>query len=211
MADNVVNLPLRGKTYLSGSGRTIDSTQTTSKAVMGIKKVFKDLDYSATSPSNTSAKAPRSGGEVTCLLVRNSSGRALLPKSAVVWKAGAIGKEVDGFSYVDYQPVAGIVDEWLPASGVPDKDLFWIAVKGPSICLKSADTNTIAYGDYVAAITAAASTTSTTAGRILGIGVTNQSTSVMSAAMNRIGQAMSTSNTSGASTGFLVYLDLLAG
>ena len=121
-SDNVVNLPQRGKTYLSGGNRTIDSTQTTSKAIMGIRKVFKDLDFSATTPSNTSAKAPRSGGEVTCILVRNSSGAAMLPGRMAVWKSGAEGKEVDGYTTTDYAKVAGVVDEWLPAAGVADKD-----------------------------------------------------------------------------------------
>lgn len=207
-SDNVVNLPQRGKTYLSGGNRTIDSTQTTSKAIMGIRKVFKDLDFSATTPSNTSAKAPRSGGEVTCILVRNSSGAAMLPGRMAVWKSGAEGKEVDGYVCVDSGKVAGVVDEWLPAAGVADKDLFWLVVKGPCNIKKSLDANALVVDDYVIAITAATSQ-ATTAGRITSIVSTSNATNCMSQALNRVGIAMSTSGTTGANV--LTYVDLLGG
>jgi hypothetical protein len=204
MPDNVVALPQRGKTYLTGPNRTADSTYTTSVAIEGIKKVFKDLDYSGTNQ----AKAPRTGGEVHCILVRNVSGRTLLPKMTVCWKAGYIGTRINNFSAVESGVVAGVVDEWLPSTGVANNDLFWLAVKGPSLCLKESSTTAINYDDWVAAITAAASTTSTTAGRIRAVAATTESTTTLSHALNRIGRAMSTSNTSGASTDFLVYLDL---
>lgn len=205
MPDNVVALPNRGKTYLTGPNRTADSTPTTSLALEGIRKVFKDLDYSG---SGVGSRAPRTGGEVICRLVRNVSGRTLLPKMCVVWKAGYIGTRVDGFSATESGVVAGIVDEWLPSTGVANNDLFWLAVKGPSLCLKASESATIAYDNWVAAITAAASTTSTTAGRIRAVAATTESTTTLSHALNRIGRAMSTSNTSGASTDFLVNLDL---
>ena len=207
MPDNVVSLPQRGKTYLTGPNRTADSTGTTSIAIQGIRKVFRDFDYGASGANGVFA--PRSSGEVVCVLVRNASGRTLLPKMAVRWKDGQLGKQVDGFSAVESGPVAGIVDEYLPSAGVAANDLFWIAVKGPSLCLKSVDSNTIAYGDWVTAITAAATTTSTTAGRIKAVAATSESTTTLSHALNRIGQAMSTSNTSGVSTDFRVYVNVL--
>lgn len=209
MADNVVSLPSRGKTYLTGPNRTADATATTSKAIEGIVKIFKDLDYSG---SGVGSRAARTGGEVRCILVRNSSGIALLPKMAVTWKAGYIGRQVDGYSKVESVPVAGIVDEWLPSSGVAANDYFWLAVRGPSVCLKESSTTAVSNaGDWVAAITAAASTHSTTAGRVRAVAATTESTTTLSHALNRIGQAMSTSNTSGASTDLLVYLDLWSG
>ena len=204
MSDNVVALPQRGKTYLTGPNRTADSTGTTSKAIEEIRKRFKDLDYST---ANTAT--PRSGGEVWATLVRNSSGRTLLPKMAVVWKAGKIGKEVDRFTNQESGPgTAGIVDEWLPSTGVAANDYFWCVTKGPSLCLKSVDGNTIAHNAWVTAITAAGTTDSTTAGRVTAVAATTESTTTLSHALNRIGIAMSTSNTNGASTNFLVYVDL---
>ncbi len=201
---NAVALPDRGKTYLTGPNRTADSTYTTSVAIEGIRKSFANKDYSST----RGGKPLRTGGETVCILVRNTSGRTLLPKMAVTWKAGFIGTRVDGFSKIESGVVAGIVDEWLPAAGVANNDLFWLAVKGPSLCLKETSATEIAYDNWVAAITAAASTTSTTAGRIRAVAATTESTTTLSHALNRIGRAMSTSATSGVSTDFLVFLDL---
>lgn len=207
-SDNVVNLPRRGFTYLSGPNRTPDSTATTSVAIEGIRKVFKDLNYSNTSPSNTSAKSPRSGGEVTCILVRNKSGVALLPGRLCVWKSGKEGLQVDGYTTTTYAKPAGVVDEWLPSTGVAANDLFWLVVKGPCLVKKSLDGNTLTQDDYVVAITAATSQ-STTAGRITSLIATSNATDALSMALNRIGLAMSTSATTGAD--ILTYVDLLGG
>lgn len=202
MPDNVVALPQRGKTYLKGPNRTPDATGTTSQALLGIKKVFKDLDYSGTNQ----AKAPRSGGEVTCLLVRNSSGISLTPGRLVTWKSTKQGMEVDGYSRLDQaEIVAGVVDEWLPSGGVADDDLFWLVVKGPALIKKALDGATVAKDDYVVATTAATSQ-ATTAGRIAGLVSTSNATFCMSQALNRIGVAMSTSATTAADV--LVYVDL---
>lgn len=203
MPDNVVTLPLRGKTYLSGANRTPDSTATTSKAIEGIVKTFKDVDYSGTAAS----KLPRTGGEVICRLVRNASGISLQPGRAVVWKSTKQGQQVDGYCSTDYQGVAGIVDEFLPSAGVANNDLFWLVVRGPCLCKKGADTNTLNKDDYVLALTANGSTNTTAAGRIQSFAGTSNATNAVSEALNRIGIAMSTSNTSGAN--ILVFVDLI--
>lgn len=142
------------------------------------------------------------------ILVRNKSGISLLPKRLVTWKSGKEGLQVDGYAATDFGKVAGVVDEWLPSTGVANNDLFWLVVKGPTKCLKSLDANTLTQDDYVVAITAAAST-STTAGRITSIVLANSATNNASMALNRIGLAMSTSNTTGAD--ILTYVDLLGG
>lgn len=188
MADNVINLPARGKTYGSSSATGV------SVGLEGTVKVFKDIDYSGTS----SVKTPRSALDVTCILTRNVSGVALLPKMLVTYKTLYQGRRVDGYTVLDQGIVAGVVDEFLPSTGVANNDLFWLVVRGPSMCLKSKDGNTLAKDDYVVSITAAASTTSTTAGRIMSIAATSNQTNAMSQALNRIGIAMSTSATTNA-------------
>lgn len=206
MPDNVVALPLRGKTYLNGPNRTPDSTATTSKAIEGIVKNFKDLDFSGVSGSSVvPAKPPRSGGEVTCILVRNASGISLLPGRVAVWKSTAQGKQVDGYVCLDSGLVAGVVDEWLPSTGVASNDYFWLVVRGPALVKKSLDANTLLKDDYVIAITAATSQ-ATTAGRITSIITTSNQTYAMSAALNKLGIAMSTSNTTDANV--LVYVNV---
>lgn len=205
MADNVITLPQLGKTYLSGPNRTPDSTATTSKAIEGIVKVFKNVNYNST--AGAQVKDTITGGEVTCILVRNASTVSLLPGRVVVWKTLSQGKQVDGYSGVsgDYCKVAGVVDPFLPSTGVAANDYFWLVVKGPCLVKKSLDGNTLTSDDYVCAITAAAST-STTAGRILSFVATSNATNAMSQAMNKLGIAMSTSATTGAD--ILVRLDL---
>lgn len=207
-ADNVVNLPGRGKTYLKGPNRTPDAAGTTSLAIEGIRKTFKDLDY-----SGVGIKAPRSGGEVVCTLVRNDSGITLLPKRAVSWKSGYIGKRVDGYCTLDYVNCAGIVDEWLNSTnGVADDDYFWIAQRGPSNCLTDlagGATNVINAGDIIVALTAATSQ-ATTAGRVQSFVATSNVTNAVSEAMNKLGRALSAKTTANTNASVLVYLELVA-
>lgn len=213
MADNVVTLPQRGKTYLTGPNRTADSTATTSKAVMGLVKVFKDLDYSGTAP----VKLPRSQNEVTAILVRNSSGISLLPKMAVVWKSGARGKEVDG--YTTARPsaaIAGIVDEFLPSTGVANNDYFWLVVKGPCMCKTAVpgdEHNSIGMDVWLVNVTAQHSTFSTTAGRVgpqilPTSGETTNITFAASEKAHRLGRAMSAKTTGNTDANILVFVDL---
>jgi len=211
MPDNVVALPQRGKTYLTGPNRTADSTGTTSKAIEGIIKTFKDLDYSGTGP-----KAPRSGGEVVCILVRNSSGVALLPKMAVTWKSGQRGKQVDGYAeFCPDRAIAGIVDEWLPSTGCPNNDYFWLTVRGPTLALTglAADgTNVIAVDDWLVNSTGAASTHSTTSGRVVPAiseaGVTTNITFANSNQLYKFARAMSAKTTGNTNADILIDVQL---
>lgn len=210
---NVVSLPERGKTYLRGPNRTPDATATTSALLAGITKNFADKDYS----SSRNALPLRSGGEVTCILVRNSSGITLLPKMAVTWKSGARGREVDG--YADFCPdraIAGIVDEWLPSTGVVDDDYFWLTVKGPTLALTSAaadEGNSINVDDWLVNSTAASSVVSTTAGRVQtqipnSAGLTTNITFAQSLNIYKFARAMSAKTTANTNADILVYVDL---
>lgn len=210
MPDNAVVLPNRGKTYLSGPNRTPDATATSALAIEGIIKTFKDMNYTRTSGAQVNGY--RSGGEVTCILVRNDSGQALLPGRVCIWKAGAVGKRVDGYTAADglansrLAIPAGIVDEFLPSTGVADDDYFWLVVKGPALVKKSLDANTLTQGENVVAITAADSL-GTTSGRIKSFLQTSNTTEMANQAVNKIGIAMSTSATTDANV--LVYVNLL--
>ena len=214
MPDNVVSLPTRGKVYLTGPNRTADATGTTSKAIEGIVKIFKDMDYSG---AGVGARAPRSGGEVTCILVRNASGVALLPKMAVVWKSGARGKQVDGYARpTPDRAIAGIVDEWLPSTGVAANDYFWLTVRGPTLAITSAaadETCVFSVDDWLVNATAAASTHSTTAGRVQPLipptsGLTTNITFAQSSNLYKFARAMSAKTTANTNSDILVYVDL---
>lgn len=203
MSDNVVALPNLGKTYLTGPNRTADTTSTSTKAIEGIVKRFKNINYNST--AGAQVKDTLGGGEVIAILVRNAATIALLPGRVCVWKTTLQGRQVDGYTTIDFDKAAGVVDPFLPSSGVAINDYFWLFVKGPCLVKKAADTNTLTKDDYVVAVTAASSQNAA-AGRIMTLALANNATSNTSAALNRLGIASSTSNTSGAD--ILVNLDL---
>lgn len=156
----------RGETMFGG---TPTATQITESAHFeGQEKVFEDVNWSN---SALGAKQLRSGRSVTCRCVRNTSGGNLLPKRLVTFEADSsaddYGKRVDGYSDVTAER-AYPVDEFLPAAGVENNDLFWIVVKGPAEVLTdiaAAAGNVINVGDRVVALTAVTSG-ATTAGRV---------------------------------------------
>lgn len=101
-------------------------------------------------------------------LVRNTSGVTLLPKRAVTFKSGTNLKEVDGYCDLSSELIAGIVDEFL-TNGVPDGEFFFVTVEGPTLFTNdpaASGNNSYSIGDRLSAVTAAASTSSTTSGRI---------------------------------------------
>lgn len=139
--------------------------------VVGTRKVFRDED-----PKTGALKSNRT---VECLAVKNTSGSALLPGAVAKFKDAAILTEVDGLATTSTQ-LMGVVDEYLPAAGVPDGEVFWLVVRGPSTVTKTSTSvsNGAAYGLSATAGSAAAqstnpllgfaiATSATTSGRIL--------------------------------------------
>lgn len=77
-----------------------------------------------------------SGLQTTIMLCRNLTGAALLPSQAVLLSATAIGNTGATVTQSGTPNVFfGIVDEYLPAAGVPDDDVFWLVLKGPTTAL----------------------------------------------------------------------------
>jgi hypothetical protein len=164
-------------------------------------------------PTVTGIRKRRSGRIVTRILVRNVSGFTLLPKRAVVWKDGFRGRRVAGYQNTTAGEVAGIVDEHLPSSGVPNNDLFWLTVIGPTLAKNSLAgnaENVIAAGDYLLALTAASSGAST-AGRVIawnGLATLTETTdgNLTKKIVNMFGRAMSASTTANTDADILVDL-----
>ena len=130
MAENSVAPVARGKTFFDGG--TVDTSG--GKHLEGTVHVFPTTD-----PDDTTNR--RDGGNVTCILVRNSHSAALLPGIVVKWKTDATsgselveGREVVGGDIGLKARAAGVVDDHLPAAGVPVGDLFWLVVKGQCKC-----------------------------------------------------------------------------
>lgn len=137
-------------------GQTLGvSSSTDGTGWVGAKKIFPDV-----TPSTGKVRTNRLK---TCIAVRNSSGVALLPKRVVTWKSGSLS-EVDGYTRLTDAASAGVVDEHLPSTGVAANDVFWITVEGPTE-IKLGPAAEAAVDTVLVALTAAASTHSTTAGQ----------------------------------------------
>lgn len=139
--------------------------------IVGTVKEFRDED-----PSTGELKG---NGTAVCIAVKNSSGGALLPGQVAKFKDAALLKEVDGLATTS-TALMGIVDEYLPAAGVADGEVFWLVVRGPSTVTKTSTSVSAgaAYGLSATAGSAAAqstnpllgyalATSATTSGRIL--------------------------------------------
>lgn len=126
---------------------------------VGVVKVFPDVDP-------TTGKV-RSGRLKKCVAVRNSSAGALLPKRVVQFAGTgtALFSEVTGYSAVTNTELVGVVDEFLPTAGVAVNDVFWVTVDGPTEVAVALSGTDVAVGDRISAVTAASSG-STTAGRV---------------------------------------------
>jgi hypothetical protein len=139
--------------------------------IVGTRKVFRD--------ENPKTGALNSNRTVECIAVKNTSGSALVPGAVAKFKDAAILSEVDGLATTS-TALMGVVDEYLPSSGVPDGEIFWLVVRGPSTVTKTATSVAAgaAYGLSATAGSAAAqstnpllgyaiATSATTSGRIL--------------------------------------------
>lgn len=161
-----------------GRGQTLGVTVTMYEAengdgstVVGVRKVFRDED-----PKTGALKSNRT---VECIAVKNSSGSALLPGAVAKFKDAAILSETDGLATTS-TALMGVVDEYLPAAGVADGEVFWLVVRGPSTVTKTSTSVSAGapYGLSATAGSAAAQSTNpllgyaietsaTTSGRIL--------------------------------------------
>lgn len=143
----------------------------------------------------------RSNRVKTCVAVRNTSSVALLPKRVVSFDTGTAGlasfTETKGYSAATNEERVGVVDEFLPASGVAVNDVYWVTVEGPTEVAVALSGSDIAVGDRLAAITAAAST-GTTAGRVTRSGVAAGTQLANDNSLGVLGRACSTGATTGA-------------
>lgn len=109
---------------LSGSAGTHAATQ-------GAPMTFKFMERI---PDSNGLRKKPNGREIKAMFIKNDSGGVLLPGTIVDWKLGYRGKMVDtdtpagGASSLN----AGVVDPYLPESGVINGDMFWLIRGGPT-------------------------------------------------------------------------------
>lgn len=145
----------------------------------------------------------RSGREKAVMAVRNMSGGTLYPKRLVSFRLdnGVIGYtgEVDGHTNETGQYCA-VVDDMLPASGVRDKDIFFVIIAGPATVLLP-DSGTafggdISVGSPLVSATINATSGSTVAGRV-GLAVVGATAApvAFNLARNLLGTALGAATT----------------
>jgi len=79
----------------------------TGQSQVNTKKAFSDV--------HAKTGAVLSNEIVTCVAVQNTTGAAVLPGT---------NQTVKGY--------VGVVDEYLPAAGAPDKEIYWLVIDGPT-------------------------------------------------------------------------------
>jgi len=161
----------RGQTLGITNTNVYDAQVGDGSHLLGVRKTFRD--------ENPKTGALLSNHTVDCICVKNTSGSAILPGALVKFDADAILTEVDGGA-VAATLVMGVADEYLPSAGVPNNEVFWVVVSGPSTVTKTATSVSAgaAYGPSATAGSAAAqgsnallgfaiATSATTSGRVL--------------------------------------------
>jgi hypothetical protein len=158
--------------------------------VYGMVKLFPDV--------NPITGRVRSNRIKKCLAVRNSSGITLAAKRLVSLKSGSL-HEVDGYGFRTDGIVSGVVDEYL-SGGCPAGEVCWITIEGPTEVSLGLASQAAADTDLVA-LTSAASTDASTAGRA-------QTANVTTVAQLRsvFGRALSASATTAADVLASVFL-----
>ena len=145
---------------LYGPTATIDTSDYGSS--LGLEGTLGVFDF--TDPTDPTKKDNR---KIRAIFVRNTSGITLMRRMCVIWSttAGERGKRVTGYSNVEAEDIAGVVDDRLGTAGVRNGDMFWLMVEGPVLimtCLAADITNRFSAGEVLFAQTAAASTANTT-------------------------------------------------
>lgn len=98
---------------------------------------FQDINLLDTS-TIAGAKPLRSGHDVTCRLMKNNSGVVLPPKRIIYYDRDNPGLASGLAAIAQLGAPIGVVDEYIPAAGVPVNGIFWMVVKGRSLCVTSA-------------------------------------------------------------------------
>lgn len=114
----------RGETYYGG--RVINSAALEGVELEGRVKEFEDMNINA-----VGAKVLLTAFPVWCMVVRNSTGAAILPGSTVALDPTNPGHALSVPAALAARHAA-IADEYLPAAGVPSNDLFWVVINGPT-------------------------------------------------------------------------------
>ncbi len=195
-------------------GQTAGVTGSTDKQELEGKEYFvEDLNY-GTSPPVPRTYYGQHGGMMykRVKVVRNVSGVAILPRQLCTFVSTVYGMQVDGLVCVTAQE-AFPADEFLPAAGVKNNDLFFVTIEGPAEMLTdlAAGANNVltqstgAANFWLVALTAVTSQC-TTAGRVAPQSLTGSTSVLAQQIQGRIGLCLSSMTTSQTNAAVLAYI-----
>jgi hypothetical protein len=174
----------RGATFYNGG--TIDTNDLGGANLEGREYVFEPTSGDPADPT---------GRAVRVRVVRNKSGIALKPKRVVKYEAAdPFETKVSGYVSALADSPAGVVDEFLPAAGVPNNDLFYIVVDGPSLVTQPGTASSVAIGDRIVPTTGT-SATNDDAGRVAKQDLTGATATLGNNIQNVVGFAAEANST----------------
>lgn len=182
--------------YVGSPSETLEGTVVTYKARKKTTRIKQDT-----------------GGDVTMIFVRNVGAAALLPGMAVRWQSTTRGKRVDGMTRLSpgaatAPDVAGFVDDFWPAAGVPIGECFWLIVKGRCYAqMPISEVADITPGTRLVALTAATSG-ATTAGRLRDQDLSGATAVLGNNLQGKVGTALTTIGSASTNTAFLINVEL---
>ena len=182
------------------------SAATIQAGYLGRKFTHTRRDYSSSSSGIVAPIA--TGADVRVMLVKNSSGIALLPSRLVKFKAGTNYTEVDGYARLTAEPTVAVVDDYLPSTGVPNGEYFYVVIGGPVLALTDlagADNNVINENDFIIALTGATSQ-ATTAGRVYSLPSAAASTQLGTHLLGVFAKALSARTTANTNSSVLINM-----
>ncbi len=171
-----------------------------------------DYDQGIYSATAIASQDPN-GRPVHCKVLRNRTNINLLPGRLIHFDESGQGNNstyynssyalknetgTDGYCYQLSDRPAGIVDEFLPPSGVAPNELFWCVIDGPSVFTQGA-TTAATFTQGLAAVPAAfgASRTDTLAGRVALQVLTGATTPLAQNITNAVGVCETANSTAG--------------
>ncbi len=192
----------RGETY--NNGGTIDLVNVGGVNLEGKEYLFE------VNPPDDPTQSDTSGRSVRVKVVRNVSGVALKPGRLARFSAASTAPyetQVDGYATVLTDRPAGVIDEFLPAAGVPANDLFYIVVSGPTKVVQGATTQSnVAIGDRLVPVAFGATAGDDLGGRFAKQDLTGATSPLASNIQNCFGVAAVANNVAGASIAAIVHI-----
>lgn len=124
--------------FFDPTATDIGTVSSTIVQALGREWDFQDINLLDTSFPSPGPRPIRSGHDVTCRLMKNNSGVVLPPKRIIYYDRDNPGLASGLAAIAQLGAPIGVVDEYVPAAGVPIGAYFWMVTKGRSLCVTSA-------------------------------------------------------------------------